>query len=154
MKFRTLMAAGCLFMAPQLSMATPSINDMQSCQGLLDFIDSRLDSVASQYEAADVKSVKAGLKGYNQYIQREIVSPGLLKFNGGDANKSAQMQKQIDNYKASVVVNFKKRYSENKLFADQVVALNDCTKKSVPSGQELEGLKQAFATMMKMTKMK
>lgn len=153
MKLRTWIAIGCVSLAPQLAVAAPSINDMQSCQGLLDFMDNKLDSAAAKYGADDVKAVKAGLNGYNQYIQREIVSPGLLQFNGGDAGKSAQMQKQVDAYKASLVADLQKRFPANQLFADQVVALNNCTQKAVPSGQELAGLKQAFALLMKLTKM-
>lgn len=55
---------------------------MQSCQRLIDFINSKLDSAPTNYDDADVKIIRSGLNAYNNYIQQEIVSLGLLKFNG------------------------------------------------------------------------
>ena len=67
---------------------------MQSCQGLIDFLDNKLASAPEKYAKSDVDNVRKGLEGYNQYIQSDIVTPGLLKFNGGDATKADAMQKR------------------------------------------------------------
>jgi hypothetical protein len=134
-------------------MAAGLINDMQSCQGLIDFIDSKLDSAPAKYEKGDVKKVRKGLDGYNQYIQREIVEPGLLKFNGGDEAKAGAMQKQVDAYKQTLVKQYEARYPQNRLFTDHAVAVNNCAKKAVPSGQDLEALKVALNTMVELAKM-
>ena len=71
-----------LILFSKSSIAAGLINDMQSCQRLIDFINSKLDSAPTNYDDADVKIIRSGLNAYNNYIQQEIVSLGLLKFNG------------------------------------------------------------------------
>ena len=154
MKFKKITLIALLYMLPQLSLAAPSINDMQTCQGLLDFIDDKLNPAPAKYGAEDVKAVRKGFDGYNQYIQTAIVSPGLLKFTGGDKAKADELQTQVDAYKKQVVEGFKKRYPQDRLFYDQAIAVNNCAKKAVPSGQALEDLKLALNTLVKLTQMK
>lgn len=146
------MIVGLLLIFSKSPMAAGLINDMQSCQALIDFVDNKLDSGPSNYDKGDVKKVRTGLESYNQYIQREIVSPGLLQFNNGDKAKANQMQKQIDTYKKTLVKQFEARYPQNRLFTDQAIAVNNCAKKAVPSGQELEELKEALNLMVKLAK--
>lgn len=143
---------GLLLIVSKSSMAAGLINDMQSCQALIEFVDNKLDSAPSNYPEGDVKKIREGLNTYNQYIQREIVSPGLLQFNGGDKTKANQMQEQVDTYKKSLVKQFEARYQQNRLFMDQAIAVNNCAKKAVPSGQELEELKEALNIMVKLAK--
>ena len=133
-------------------MAAGLINEMQSCQALIDFVDIKLDSAPSNYDKDDVKKVRKGLGSYNQYIQREIVSPGLLEFNSGDEDKANQMQQQVDTYKTSLVKQLEARYPKNRLFTDHAIAINNCANKSVPSGGELEELKEALNLMVKLAK--
>ena len=45
------------------------------------------------------------------------------------------------------------RYPQNRLFSDYAIAINNCAKKSVPSGQELEDLKAALNTMLKLAEL-
>jgi len=78
------------------------INEMQTCQGLIEHIDKKLDETGSKYDKGAVKKVRNGLEGYNQYIQRDIVTPGLLKYSGGDQSKAKSMQEQVDAYKKTV----------------------------------------------------
>jgi len=146
------MIVSLLLIFSKSPMAAGLINDMQSCQALINFVDNKLDSVPSNYDKGDVKKVRTGLESYNQYIQREIVSPGLLQFNNGDKAKANQMQKQIDTYKKTLVKQLEARYPQNRLFTDQAIAVNNCAKKAVPSGQELEELKEALNLMVKLAK--
>ncbi|WP_072680982.1 hypothetical protein [Arcobacter sp. LA11] len=133
--------------------AAPSINDMQSCQGLLDFIDKKLDKAPAKYSTEDIKNIREGLKGYNEYIQEEIVTPGLIKFNNGDSSKASMMQKQVDMYKLSLVNAYEKKYPANRLYTDYAVAVNNCAKKAVPKGASLEKLKISLNTIIKLAKM-
>ena len=137
----------------QPSFAAGLINDMQSCQGLINFINKKLDSAPSKYNNDDVYKVREGLTGYNQYIQREIVSPGLLQATGGDESKANEYQKKVDAYKESLVAQLDVRYPQNRLFSDHAVAINNCAQKAVPSGKELENLKEALNTMLKLAQL-
>ena len=134
------------------SLAAGLINEMQSCQALIEFVDNKLDSPPSNYDKEDVKNVRKGLETYNQYIQRQIVSPGLLKFNAGDKAKANKMQKQVDTYKQTLVKQLEARYPKNRLFMDQAIAVNNCAKKAVPSGKELDELKESLKLMVKLAK--
>ncbi len=70
----------------------------------------------------------------------------------GNQAKANQMQKQVDSYKQSLIKQYQKRYSQNRLFMDHALSLNNCSKKAVPSGQALEQLKLALQTMVKLPK--
>ena len=132
------------------TLAAGLINEMQSCQAFIDFIDNKLNSAPSTYDPEDVKKVREGLGTYNQYIQRQIVSPGLLEFNGGDKDKADQMQKQVDTYKQTLVKQLEARYPQNRLFMDHAIQVNNCAKKAVPSEGELDELKEALNLMVKL----
>ena len=62
------------------------------------------------------------------------------------------MQEQVDTYKKTLVKQLEDRYQQNRLFTDQAIAVNNCAKKAVPSGQELEELKEALNMMVKLAK--
>ena len=151
MKLSSILFSILLCMTSQVSHAA-LINEMQTCQGLFDFIDTKLNSASAKYAAGDVQIVRKGLAGYDQYIQSTIVSPGLLQFTGGDQAKSNQMQTQVDTYKKNVVSRLQKRYPQNRLFYDHVVSVNECAKQAVPAGQALEDLKLAMNTMIELAK--
>lgn len=126
------------------------INDMQGCQGLLDFLDTKLTSSAPHYKSSDLQTIRIGLKQYNEYIQKEIVTPGLLQFSKGDKTKAKAMQKQVDTYKLGLVEGLNARYPQNRLFTDYAIQVNNCAKKAVPSGEELENLKASLNTLLKL----
>lgn len=149
---KKILIIGLLLIFSKSSMAAGLINEMQSCQALIEFIDNKLDLAPSTYEQDDVNKVRKGLGTYNQYIQRQIVSPGLLQFNGGDKDKANQMQKQVDTYKQTLVKQLEARYPKNRLFTDHAIAVNNCAKQAVPSGGELDELKEALNLMVKLAK--
>ena len=154
MNIKSALVSAALLFTPLVSVASPSVNDMQQCQGLLDFLDHRLASTPAEYSVSDVVKVRKGLASYNEYIQWEIVSPGLLAFSGGNRTKAQELQNQVDAFKESIVQAYQTRYSGSHLYTDHAVAVNNCAKKAVPSGPALEELKQAVETMVKLARMK
>jgi len=154
MTIKALILAMFLIGYSQLSTAGRLINDMQSCQALIEFIGSKLDASPAGYSESAMGKVRKGLNGYNQYIQTEIVTPGLLKFNGGDKTKASDMQKQVDDYKQSVLKAYETRYPKNTLLMDHAIALNNCAKKAVPKGQALDNLKAALQSIVELSKIK
>lgn len=153
MNLKKMMLVVMVSSGAQWAMAAPSLNEMQGCQGILDYVDAKLASAPANYPAQDVEKVRRGLEGYNDYIQREIIAPGLLAFNGGDESKADAMQKQVSAYREAIVQGLQARHPQNRLFMDQAVAVNNCAKKAVPSGQELEDLKVAVNLMVELAKM-
>lgn len=149
MKSLLLVLIACLSFT---TLSANLINDMQGCQALIQHVENVLDEAPKTYPKSDVKSVRKGLAFYNDYIQDEIVTPGLLKFNGGDKDKAKAMQDQVDAYKATVVKAYDGKYS-GKLFTDHAVAINECAKKAVPAGDSLEALKTALTTMLELAKL-
>lgn len=150
MDFKRYSVAGVLLFLPLVSVAAPSINDMQTCQGLIDFLDHRLESAPAEYPVSDVLIIRKGLKSYNQYIQWEIISPGLLAFSSGNSKKAQALQQQVDGYKASIVKGYQKRYPDQRLYTDHAVAINNCANKAVPTGQSLTELRLAVETMVEL----
>lgn len=146
------MITALLCLTPQLSTAAGLINDMQACQALIQFVNIKLDSAPATYNNAAITNVRIGLNSYNNYIQTEIVTPGLLQFNGGDATKAEAMQVQVNTYKTTLVKQYEARYPQNRLFTDHAVALNNCAKKAVPAGEALAELKTALNAMVELAK--
>lgn len=140
-------------MVPQMSLAAGLINDMQSCQGLIDFIDTKLDSAPSHYSEDKVATVREGLAGYSRYIQSEIITPGLLQATGGDQAKADAFQEQVNAYRSKLSKGFQARFPQERLFMDHAIAVNNCAKMAVPSGQTLEALKDALNTMMELARL-
>lgn len=132
--------------------AKPSINDMQGCQAVIDFMDAKLADAPPKYDAADVKTARKGLKIYNSYIQNDIINPGLLEFNGGDASKAKAMQAQVDTYKVGVTAALNSEFPQPRIFMDHVVALNNCAKQAVPTGADLDALKAGMNAMVTLAK--
>lgn len=128
------------------------INDMQTCQGLINFLEVKLKNSDDKYNSEDIKIVLNGLDIYDNYIQKEIITPRLLKFNQNDKKKADTMQKQVDTYKESIVKAYQKRFPQNQLYMDFAVSLNNCTQKAVPSGDDLTDMKTSFNKMLELIK--
>ena len=137
----------------QTAFAKPSINNMQSCQGLLDYLEIRLKDAPSDYPTDKVNRVREALNQYNKYIQKEIVSPGLLQFNAGDANKANAMQLKVDDYKETLVKSYTSRFNSPRLVTDFAISVNNCAKEAVPSGSALEELKYAINTLVELAQL-
>lgn len=126
---------------------------MQSCQGLIQFLQEKIESLPSSNNNGEhIANASKALSIYDNYIQETIVTPGLLQFNSGDKQKAKAMQTQVDAYKNSLVDNLQKRYPEKRLYTDHVISVNECTKKSVPSGNALETLKQGLQSLLYLAK--
>jgi len=151
MKKQTFILGTLMLLAIAPAIAKPSLNEMQTCQGLLEFITQMLTPTPAHYTPADIETVRQGLMAYNDYIQTEIITPGLLHYSEGDVDKANALQPQIDVFKESVIVALKNRYPGSHLVTDQVVAVNNCTKMAVPAGDKLAQLKDALTTMLALT---
>lgn len=128
------------------------INDMQSCQALIEFVEQKLASPPAGYEKTKVMNIVEGLGAYDKYIQESIITPGLLQFNQGDKAKAQSMQQQVNAYKQTLSARLAKRYPENRMYSDYAISLNNCAKKAVPEGQSLEQLKVALNTILTLAK--
>lgn len=148
---KKLMIMILLATPPQLTMATTLINDMQSCQGLLEFVDAKLESTP-RYNEEDVTKIRKGIETYNLYIQREIIAPELLKAASGDKTKADNFQRKVDHYKQTLVEKLEAKDPKNILLVDHAIAINDCANKAVPSGKALDELKDALNIMVKLAK--
>ena len=124
------------------------INDMQGCQAINQFVIDKFERGDFPNSDGKADTVVNGLKMYNQYIQQEIITPGLLKFNGGDTAKADAMQKQVDQYKARLALSHEKTYPTNIVVQGIVYAINDCTKKAVPGEKGLKALKSSLSILI------
>lgn len=127
--------------------AKPSVNEVQTCQAQLDFVDAKLVSI-KKYDAADVKTVRSGLKTYNAFLQSKHINPGLLEFTGGDKAKADDFQTQIDAYKKTVVAALDKRYPQPRVFADHAVAIDGCYTKAPMDAAGTAMMTEALQTLL------
>ncbi|MBT0586999.1 hypothetical protein [Alteromonas oceanisediminis] len=136
----------------QLVEAAPSINEMQTCQGLLDYLYEKTQSTNLIYAPSDKEIIAKGLQQYDDFIQETFITPGLQSFVESTDTQVSTLQAQIDDYKVSLVEQLRLQYAEEKFVMNEVVSLNNCTKKAVPSGNALGDLKQAMERMIALVK--
>ncbi|MGR0279164.1 hypothetical protein ACUM5Y_08940 [Marinomonas dokdonensis] len=131
--------------------AAPSLNEMQECQAVLDFVVGKTSDMASVYPEQDLQAVREGLVAYNDFIQQDIMTPGLLAYSNNDAEKAATLQQQIDAYKTSVTAGLSTRYSQQTLITDYAVVINGCAKKALPpSSSDVALLKRSLETIIQL----
>ena len=73
----------------KLAIAAPLVNQMQGCQGILDFVNVKVSQASDLYSKNDVSVIKKGLDAYNSYIQNEIITPSIAATVANDKNKVA-----------------------------------------------------------------
>lgn len=146
----TLLFVVTIFSMSQTVQSKPSINTMQTCQALLDFLEFKLQDVPAEYPLNKVKKVREGLIQYNEFIQKDIITPKLLQLNPGNKEKANSMQIKIDEYKAFLFDSYTKRFSTPHLVTDFAISVNNCAKEAVPSGEALENLKYAINTIVEL----
>ena len=127
-----ILSLSIIILSSGAAFAATTINDMQACQGYLDFVDNKLDDLKETYSAEDLNTIRTGLVNYNQYIQQTIITPGLLEFTGNDAQKASETQLQIDAYKTHISESLKQKYQDDKMVVDYAVVFNSCS--TFPSG--------------------
>lgn len=127
---------------------------MQGCQAINQFVIDKFERGDFPNSDGKADTVVNGLKIYNKYIQQQIITPGLLKFSGGDTAKADAMQKQVDQYKVRLALSHEKTYPTNIVVHDILYAINDCTKKAVPKGKELEALKASMTILIGLAKIR
>lgn len=152
MPFKKILLVPVLLGATQFACASPSINDMQGCQAVIDFVEQRMAATQSVYSSEDVETVLKGVQAYDEYIQNDIITPGLLKYANGDKAKAKGLQEQVDAYKKGLVANLDKKFAGDRLYSDTAISLNKCAQISVPSGAALEALKASLFKIIELSK--
>ena len=127
--------------------ANPSINEVNSCLALVDFVDIKLDEFAGQYNAEDIVLVHKGLSAYSDFLQNDVITPKLLSMYGGNDVQAKLMQNLFDRQKKSFFRHLNERYTKKKLFKDYAAAIKDCSGKTRISVDVAEALKAALDNM-------
>lgn len=122
-----LMLVLSLFLSPELFSANPSINELNSCLALVDFVDTTLDNFSDHYTVDDMAIVHGGLSAYKNHLKNDVITPKLLSMYGGNEMQAKLMQKLFDRQRATFFEHLSERYSEKKLFTEYAAAINDCT---------------------------
>ncbi|MBJ7536249.1 hypothetical protein [Marinomonas transparens] len=143
----------CLVVAPLSMAAYPSINEAQSCQALVDFVDIKVSKIGDRYTKNDIALIRKGLSAYSAYLQEDVITPGLLSFYGGNAKKAKAMNKLFYRNKVTFMRHLNERYSDQKLITDYAYAINQCAKKSLPKGDTYWQLKSSLETIIRLAKL-
>ncbi|MGO2354204.1 MAG: hypothetical protein ACTH58_05655 [Marinomonas foliarum] len=130
--------------------ANPSINELNSCVALVEFVDSKLDDYAKNYAEEDIRAVHTGLSSYRDYLQEEVITPRILNMYGGNAGQAKLMQTLFDRQKNTFASHLNERYSEKKLFTEYAAAINDCTAYTRIKPEVVKKLNLAITAMIRM----
>lgn len=136
-----------LMCSPVIIAAGPSINEINSCLALVDFVDIKLDESSDQYDAGDMVRIHKGLSAYSEFLQHDIITPKLLSMYGGNADRAKLMQRLFERQRKSFFRHLNERYTQKKLLTDYASAINDCSGKTRLSVEVAEALKAALDNM-------
>ncbi len=147
-----LMFVISLLCSPAMFAANPSINELNSCLALVEFVDIKLDNFADHYATEDMAAVHRGLSAYKNYLQNDIITPKLLSMYGGNESQAKLMQTLFDRQKATFFKHLNERYSEKKLFTEYAAAINDCTANTRINPEVVKPLNKALDKMIVMAR--
>ncbi|WP_417527697.1 hypothetical protein [Marinomonas shanghaiensis] len=131
-----------------------SINELNACQALVEFVDVKLDEFADHYAAQDIALVHKGLSAYRDFLQNDVITPMLLGMYGGNVDQAKLMQNLFDRQKVTFFRHLGERYSERKLFTEYAAAINDCTAYTRIRPDVAKSLNVAFDKMIVMARAK
>lgn len=151
MKRALILSAVLLALPVTASAQKPSLNVVQECQAVLDFTYARVGQV-KRYDKKDVKTVQKGVKAYNDFLQSEHITPGLLGLTGGDKKAAKGYQNQIGTYKAQVVLALSNKHMHNRIFTDQAIAIDNCYSKVPMDEKHMPMMKETLETIVKLAR--
>lgn len=147
-----LFVFGLLSASLSWSAKAPSINELNSCLALVDFVDIKLDEFADHYSANDMFVVHKGLAAYSQFLQQEVITPKLVGMYGGNHTQAKLMQKLFDRQRKSFLQSLNDRYSEQKLLTEYAASINDCRAKTRIKADTAKALDRAITAMIRMAR--
>ena len=149
---KSVLIAFCLVGASSVSaQAKINVNDAQQCQAVLDFTIERIESV-EKYDKVNVKMVTTALREYENFLQTNHVTPGLVEFTKGDKAAAKDFQTQIDVYKGKVIQGLKVRHPQERIFTDQAVAISNCYTAAPMDAAKLEEMTAAVRMIVTLAK--
>lgn len=152
--FRVFILFISTFILTNTAFAEPSLREAQACQGVMLFLDDRLDKAEDIYPARSIKLVRKGLEEYSAYIDNDVMPALIKQYAQGDSAKQNTLEKQIDAANINIVNQYNQRYQDNRLYTDFAMAINECAKQGVISQDpdEQENLKAALLEIIELAK--
>jgi hypothetical protein len=138
--------------SPVLAAGNASINELNSCRALVDFVDIKLDEFAVHYAAEDIALVHQGLSAYSEFLQHDVITPKLLNMYGGNVDQAKLMQKLFERQKVTFFRHLNERYSEKKLFTEYAAAINNCTANTRIKPEVAKALNTSLNVMIKLAR--
>jgi hypothetical protein len=135
-----------------LASASPSINDISTCQATVAFVAKKANELQAKYGATDVETVSSALTRYHDFLQTEHMAPGLSALNSGDVAKTEAMQGQIDEYQDQLGEALTQKFPQARLFAEHAVLVNNCYALAPMGGAGTAKMKIALETLIRLAK--
>ncbi|WP_409418880.1 hypothetical protein ACJ3XJ_16625 [Marinomonas sp. RS-M-Aa-14] len=151
-KYHNLFFILVLLCFPLFAASKASINELNSCRALVDFVDVKLDEFAGYYTKEDMALVHKGLLAYSEFLQNDVITPMLLNMYGGNADQAKLMQNLFDRQQVTFFRHLNERYSKRKLFTEYAAAINDCTAKARVRADVAKALNTSLNVMIKLAR--
>ncbi|MBR7888225.1 hypothetical protein J9B83_04650 [Marinomonas sp. A79] len=150
--YKKLLIIISLLCTPVLCVAGPSINQLNSCLALVDFVDIKLSEFSDHYSQEDMATVHKGLSMYSQFLQNEVITPKLVSMYGGNETQAKVMQKLFDRQRKTFLLHLNERYTEQKLLTEYAASINQCKSNTRIRPDAAKALNNAMNTIIKMVK--
>ncbi|GLQ75934.1 hypothetical protein [Vibrio penaeicida] len=127
-----------------------TFKEVQDCRAHLHFlVNDRLKSSPPQYPAGEIENIRQELKKYDDFIEQTIITPAIAEASNGDTSKYKEIGEKISKNKAILTTNLKKRFPENRIYIEQVLAIDTCSKAIRLKGEAKKSLDDAVSSMLR-----
>ncbi|WP_101111621.1 hypothetical protein [Vibrio sp. vnigr-6D03] len=128
-----------------------TFKEVHDCQAHLHLlVNDKLKPAPPQYPAGEIESIRQELKKYDDFIEQTIIAPALAEASSGDASKYQEIGEKISKNKVILTTNLKKRFPENRIYMEQVLAIDTCSKAIRLKGDAKKSLDNAVNSMLRL----
>ncbi|AEF53196.1 hypothetical protein [Marinomonas posidonica] len=122
----------CLLFLPVFVSANASVNAINSCLALVEFLDDKISKAGVAYSEKEIADIQKGLGTYSHYLKHEVIKVRLLDMYAGNKTQAKLMWKLFHHQKKTFIKHLSQHFSVKKIPNEYAVALRNCVVKARP----------------------
>ncbi|RBO86144.1 hypothetical protein [Marinomonas aquiplantarum] len=127
----------CLLFSPVLMSANGSVNEINTCLALTEFLDEKIALEVEVYSQQQIDDMRKGLNIYAYYLKHTVIKTKLLDMYAGNKVQAQLMWNLFYRQKNTFIKHLSQHYSVNKIPSDYSVALSKCLVKAKPAHSQV-----------------
>lgn len=127
----------CVLCFPVSLSASTTVNAVNSCLALTEFLDAKIASEVDAYSQQQIDDMRKGLNIYAYYLKHTVIKNRLLNMYAGNKAQAQLMWNLFYRQKNTFIKHLSQHYSVTKIPSDYSVALKKCLVKAKPEHSQV-----------------